>query len=218
MEQIVNKEIKEKKDLHIARKIWHSVPGIVISILAYFEILSLNYLTVLLGLAFLASASVEILRLNHRLFNRWTIRLSRHIIRRSELKQISGVPYYLGSAFLVFMIFNKHIAILSLLYLAIGDPIASAFGISFGQKGYKFKNGKSIVGTVACGAFCMVLSMFYGLLVGWDLKQIYIMSFFGALAASLSETFALEDINDNLFIPLVSAVVLAIVYSNLANL
>lgn len=216
--QEVVKVIREKKDLHIPRKIWHSVPGIGISLIAYFDVMPMYSLTILLGLAFLVSATVEILRLNYRQLNRWTIRLSRHIIRRSELKQITGTPYYLGAAFLVFMIFNKDIAILSLMYLAIGDPIASAFGISFGQDGYKFKNGKSVVGTVACGAFCMVFSMFYGIAAGWDLKQIFLMSFFGSIAAALSETFAIEDVNDNLFIPLVSALTLAVVYSNLANL
>lgn len=209
-------EIKEKKDLHIARKIWHAVPGVVIATVAYFQVMPVAYLTVLLGVAFLISAAVEIMRLNYRQLNRWTIRFSRHIIRRSELKQISGTPYYLGSAFLVFLIFKVDIAILSLLYLAIGDPIASAFGIRFGDGAYRFKNGKSVVGTLACGAFCMVLTMFYGSLMGWDLRQIYVLSFFGATAAALSETFAIEDINDNLFIPLVSAVALSVAYLNLA--
>ena len=203
-------EIKEKKDLHLARKIWHSVPGISIALAASSGMIPIAWLTVLLGIAFLLSAAVEILRLNHRVFNRWTIKLSKHIIRRSELKQVSGVPYYLGSAFLVFLIFSPSIASLSVLYLAIGDPIASIFGISYGQGAYKFHNGKSVVGTVACGAFCMVLTMIYGLLMAWPLHQIYTLAFFGSVAAALAETFAIEDINDNLFIPLASALVLAL--------
>lgn len=204
-------QIKEKKDLHLARKIWHSVPGVSISIIALCGLIPIAWLTALLGIAFLISSAIEILRLNHRVFNRWTIKLSRHIIRRSELKQISGVPYYLGSSFLVFLIFSPDIAILSVLYLAIGDPIASIFGISYGEGAYRFKNGKSVIGTIACGAFCMCLTMIYGVLVGWPLHQVYTMAFFGSLAAALSETFAIEDINDNLFIPLASALALAMV-------
>lgn len=57
--------------------------------------------------------------------------------------------------------------------------------------------------------------MIYGTMIGWDLQTIFTLAFFGGLAGGLSETFVIDDINDNLFIPLVSATVLSVVYANM---
>ena len=207
--------IKQKKDLHILRKIWHMIPGVSLVIFIYYRPIPLYLITILLGVAFLTVAFIELLRLNYRQFNKLTIKFSRHIIRREELKQISGVPYYVGACFLVLLFFNVHIASLSILYLAFGDPLASFFGIKFGEGSYKFKNGKSLIGTLAGITVCMITTMVYGTILNWDVSLIYPLAFYGGLAGGLSETFVLEDINDNLFIPVVSATVLSIVYANL---
>ena len=61
----------------------------------------------------------------------------------------------------------------------------------------------------------MITTMVYGTILNWDVSLIYPLAFYGGLAGGLSETFVLEDINDNLFIPVVSATVLSIVYANL---
>lgn len=114
-----------------------------------------------------------------------------------------------------FIIFNTHIATLSILYLAFGDPLASLVGIKYGAGSHKFSNGKSIVGTLAGITVCMIITMVYGTAVNWTLSTIFPLAFFGGLAGGLSETFVIDDINDNLFIPLVSATVLSIVYANM---
>ncbi len=211
----MSQEIKEKKDLHLLRKIWHCLPGLALCCVIHYKIIPLYLTILLLGLTFIVVSFIELLRLNHRKFNTWTIKFSKHIIRREELKEISGVPFYLGSCFLVLLIFNTHIAILSILYLAFGDPFASLMGIKYGSGSYKFSNGKSIIGTLGGITICMVVTMIYGLIVGWELQTIFTLSFFGGLAGGLSETFAVDDINDNLFIPLVSGTVLSVIYANL---
>lgn len=207
--------IKEKKDLHLMRKVWHCIPGLALVAIIYYKLIPHYTLVILLGLAFLGVSCLELLRLNYRQFNKLTIKFSKHIIRREELKQISGVPYYLGSCFLVLLIFNTHIACLSILYLALGDPFASLMGIKYGAGSHKFQNGKSIVGTLGGITICMIATMVYGTLVDWELSTIFPLAFFGGLAGGLSETFVIEDINDNLFIPLVSATVLSVVYANM---
>lgn len=207
--------IKQKKDLHILRKIWHMIPGVSLVVVIYFKPIPVFLITILLGLLFLIIAVAEVLRLNYRQFNKLTIKISRHIIRREELKQISGVPYYVGACFLVLLFFNVHIASLSILYLALGDPLASFFGIKYGEGSYKFKNGKSLIGTLAAITVCMIVTMAYGTLVQWDVSKIYPLALFGGIAGGLAETFVLDDINDNLFIPIVSGIVLSIVYANL---
>lgn len=211
----MDQPLKAKKDLHLLRKFWHSLPGLALVVFIHLQIIPLFVLIPLLGLAFIIVAALELLRLNYRQFNKLTIKFSRHIIRREELRQISGIPFYLGSCFLVLLIFNVHIAQLSILYLALGDPFASFMGIKFGGDSYKFANGKSIIGTLGAISICMISTMVYGTLINWPLSTIFPLAFFGGLAGGLSETFALEDINDNLFIPLVSATVLSIVYANM---
>jgi dolichol kinase len=88
-------------------------------------------------------------------------------------------------------------------------------GIKYGAGSHKFQNGKSIVGTLGGITICMIATMVYGTLVDWELSTIFPLAFFGGLAGGLSETFVIEDINDNLFIPLVSATVLSVVYANM---
>ena len=125
------KDIQEKKDIHLIRKIWHMLPGLIISYIIYFNAFNQLLLSILLGLLACTTYFFELIRLNNKKINMMAIKTTKLIIRKEELKEISGVPYYLFASFLVSFFFQKEIAALSILYLAIGDPVASFFGIKF---------------------------------------------------------------------------------------
>lgn len=211
----MKKTLKKRSDLHLARKFWHMIPGLIISLIIFFEPINLFLFTLILGVSGLMVGFFEILRLRNDQVNLLAIKTAKIVMRKEELREISGTPYYLLSSFIVLLFFPKEIAILSILYLAIGDPIASIFGIKFGKDSYRFKNGKSVVGTIASVSFCMVITLFLGLFFNWNTSQLYTISLFGGLAGGLSETFNIEDINDNFTIPLISAIVLQGIYLQL---
>ena len=165
-------------------------------------------MSIFLGVSGLGVCFFEILRLRNKKVNLLTLKTANLVMRKEEMMEISGTPYYLISCFLVLLFFPKEIAILSILYLAIGDPVASIFGILYGEDAYRLKNGKSIIGTIAGVCFCITITIYGGFLFHWTLPQIYVISFFGGLAGGLSEAFSLKEINDNLTIPLFSAIIL----------
>ena len=143
----MKKQLSKRSDLHLARKIWHMIPGVFFALIVYFNIINPLLLSILLGIVGLGVCFFEILRLRNKKLNFLAFKTANLIMRREEMREISGVPYYLISCFLVLLFFPQEIAILSILYLAIGDPVASIFGILYGEGAYRLKNGKSIIGT-----------------------------------------------------------------------
>lgn len=206
--------IKDKKDLHLFRKFFHAIPGIVLVYLIQFKIFPTYLIIVFLGLAFLASVVIESIRIKYKRINDIAVGLSKYFIRKEEIKELSGVPFYLAGCFISLLAFGKDIASLSILYLAIGDPIASTFGILFGENGKKIKNNKSLIGLVGNIAISICITILYGTIKEWDIQIIYQISLFGGLISGFTELLCPEEINDNFFIPVVSALLLSMVFSN----
>ena len=153
--------------------------------------------------------------MSHPAFNNGTIRFWKSILRDGEQNSLTGVPYYIASALLAFAIFPEPIAILSILYLACGDPAASLFGILYGKKWIRFSNGKSLVGTLAAILVCLACSFVVLLTYPWefplDFSKLVAMAFLGSIAGGTTELIPVE-VDDNLSIPLVSGFVLWIVH------
>jgi dolichol kinase len=210
----LSSDIKEKKDLHLFRKFFHMLPGLLLIYLIQFKVYPTYLIIVVLGFLFLISALIESIRIKYRKVNELAIGISKYFIRKEELKELSGIPFYIAGCFISLLAFGKDIASLSILYLAIGDPVASFFGILWGEHSKKFKNGKSLIGTLGNIAICTCLTIIYGTVQGWDLQIIYQISLFGGMISGFTEAFAPEEINDNVFIPVVSALLLSMVFSN----
>jgi dolichol kinase len=128
-------------------------------------------------------------------------------MRSCEVDRFSGVPYYLSAAILAIGIFPQPIAVLSILYLACGDPIASLFGILYGKKSIRFANGKSCVGTIAGISTCAVTTFIF--LNGLHLSggTLLGLTLIGGLAGGTAELLPFE-VDDNFVIPIVSGFIL----------
>jgi dolichol kinase len=139
------------------------------------------------------------------------IRVMGPIMRSNEVNRMSGTPFYVGSVLLSVAVFPKTIAILSILFLAIGDPISSIFGILWGSKGPRFSNGKSLIGTSAGMGICTLVA--FGVLVWLDVPttQAILISLAGGFAGGGAEMLPL-DIDDNFSIPLVSGLALWVAF------
>ncbi|OFZ79669.1 MAG: hypothetical protein A3K03_06035 [Bdellovibrionales bacterium RIFOXYD1_FULL_44_7] len=195
-----------RTDLHLARKLWHMSMGLLL-IAVYMSGMSRATAVVTLSSILGLDLFLEMARLHLPVFNEKVMRFWGPIMRNYERDRFSGVPYYLAAAALAVGIFPKTIAVLAIAYLACGDPIASLAGILFGHKGKKFKNGKSLVGTVAGVLVCSILTFIFISSSHLGDQYVLALTFIGGVAGGSAELLPLE-VDDNFSIPIVSGFVL----------
>jgi dolichol kinase len=195
-----------RNDLHLIRKAWHLGMGLVIVFIYMAGLSRTNALTILsffLGLALL----METLRLKNSALNEKFVRYWSPFMRKHEVNQMSTLPHYVSSVILAIAIFPKPIAILSILYLACGDPIASLVGILYGRKGPRICGNKTVIGTAAGFAVCVIVSLIYLKALGLPESAVWPLSLVGGLAGGLAELLPF-DVDDNFTIPMISGFVL----------
>ena len=198
--------LTHRTELHLARKVWHMGMGMVI-VMIYLAGLPRYIGVALLGTVLAFSFTVEMIRLRNPRINDSVMKFWGPIMRSCETDRLSGVPFYIASCMIAVAIFPKEIAILSILYLAIGDPIASLMGISFGQNSWKLANGKSLVGTVSGMVACAIATLVFLNASNTPQQLILPMSVLGGFVGGAAELLPLE-VDDNFSIPVVSGFVL----------
>jgi len=157
---------------------------------------------------------VEVLRLLNPTMNRVTLRIFRPLLREGEQARLSGVFYYLVGCTLAALLFPRDVAVLSILFLAFGDPIASLVGVKFGRLRLPkqiYVPFKSLEGSAACFGFCLILTfvLSFGLqrTVDLSLQDRLLFALIGGFAAVVGELLPLKT-DDNLAMPLVSGALL----------
>ncbi len=199
---VVPARLHIRNDLHIARKVWHMVTGLII-VLCYMAGIQQPAAIVILGAVLCLDLIVESSRLRSSIFNDKILKFMGPIMRTHEIKQMSTVPHYLCSAILAIAIFPKPVAILSILFLAFGDPLASFFGILYGSKGPRFSNGKTLIGTLAGVVTCSLLTFMYLCSSAPSDGTLLVLTLVGGLAGGMAELLPF-DIDDNFTIPMIS--------------
>jgi dolichol kinase len=191
-----------RNDVHLARKIWHMGMGLTMVGIYGSGFSASN--SVLILAAFLAfSVFMELVRLRMPALNEKVIRFWGPIMRSCEVDRMSGIPYYLLATLLAIGIFPKPVAILSILYLACGDPMASLAGILYGHKSIRFSNGKSLIGTLAGIVTCFMVGLYYLQSIAFHGATLFLVAGFGAIAGGTAELMPFET-DDNFTIPIVS--------------
>jgi len=190
---IVQKELQ--------RKAFH-LTGLIVPILYYF-FLSRDAALLYLALAVIVAGSLEAIRLSgHGIYPDWLLR------DPSEKKRLYGYFWGILSMFLAVLLFEKAIAIASLLFMLLGDSAAGIAGAITGYKDGPWVNAKppSVMAVMffACAASGLLL---------YPSIPLPVMAA-GALAATVADAFTWKirgrEVNDNLSIPLVSGTVMAI--------
>jgi len=161
---------------------------------------------VVLGFLTTAILLIELARFTSPEFHRYYSSIFMGLMRRSEMSEEKPVStgmiwFFLGHLLTIFL-FEPCIATVASLYLVLGDMTAAIVGISFGH----IKIGhKSLEGSAAMWAVCIAI----GCVVFWhvDLGEYPIVV--GATVATIIELLLPSwIINDNLSVPLFSALVL----------
>ena len=184
--------------LEIKRQLIHTLLGIIIVILLYFNIINATIL-------FAVSVIGLILSFLSKKFNIPVIYSFLQIFdRKKDLENFpgKGAVFYVIGAFVVVLIFPKDIALASIIILALGDSVSRLVG-PYGYLKHPFHNEKFFEGVIA------------GAIAGFLGALFFVPWLYALIASSISmliEGIDLEikgfKIDDNLLIPIVAAVVM----------
>lgn len=205
-------DLRVRSDLHLVRKAWHMLMGLFM-VAVYMAGLTRSQGVLVLGVVLAICLAVETARLRIPSFNDVVVRFWGPLMRSCEVNRYTGTPYYIASTLIAVGIFPRPIAALAIAFLAVGDPIASLFGILYGDKSVRFSNGKSLIGTaagmVACAAVAFTFLQFMNETQFMELKfeHLLILSGIGGIAGGGAELLPME-VDDNFAIPVVSGFVL----------
>lgn len=199
--------LAEQKDIQWARKCWHMIAGLSIVAIYLFSKGSFFAKMTIFG-SFTAFASLsDAFRLIFPKMNAMVFRDLQKFMRKNEVSRLNSMTFYALSTFFVCLAFPKGIAILSVLYLAIGDMLASIIGVKWGR--HKIGHGKSLEGSLAFFFSCFLITFLYPIVVPSFQGSIWVLAFLGGFIGMLSEI-ALPRLDDNFVIPIFSAIFLSL--------
>jgi dolichol kinase len=162
------------------------------------------WMVILIGIASVVFVMIDFGRTRNGWLSKVFGKLFNGMLRSHELEgKLTGASYVLIGSFISVSIFPKEIAILALLFAAIGDTVAALYGRKFGKIRIWNKTLEgSIIGLIAC----FIITLFFPQIPN-------IIKFSGAFAAMFIELLPI-NIDDNLRIPLLSGFVMYISRSN----
>lgn len=205
------KALAGRSDLHILRKLWHVLWGMSAIVCYYALELPLEvYGWIAFGVGILGFG-LDFMRLQNENFNQLALKTLGPIFRKSEIEGFSGLPFYAMGVAMSIYFYHPDIAIISIFFLVLADPIASLVGVRFGKD--KILPNKSLQGTVACFLTCYFIIVAYcwnTIASDYDLLAFALA---GALMGAIGELFSAFNIDDNITIPVVGGAGLTLVNS-----
>ena len=187
--------------LEVKRQLFHLVAGLILAFLVYYSIITSFALLVLILLHLLFS--LLSLRYSVPLFG-WFLN---QFERNDDLSNFPGKGSLsvLVGAFIVVFLFSKEIAVASLLILAVGDSIASLVGTHYKKRNHPLNDLKSLEGSFLGFLFAFVFAL---LVIPW--LEALLASLFAMIFESLEIKIFHRKLNDNITIPIISAVVISL--------
>lgn len=201
--------LRHRSDLHLARKFFHMSGAILLLVPYLFLGFSKESMAAILGTALAGAMTLEYSRSRFEWVNGITVRVLGPIMRDSEVNEISGIPFYMASCLFSFLIFPHHVAVLSILYLAFGDPSSSFFGVLYGKN--KIFPNKSLQGTLGGFTVCALVTFAYVRWQNIEPEMAILLSMLGGFAGSLAELLPL-NVDDNFAIPVVSGALMVLAF------
>ena len=203
--------LRSLRPRNYARNLFHVSIGLV-GVLTYEFLLPWGSCVTLLVALVSLWAAIDITRRLVPRFNELIVdKALKAIVRPRERYQIPAATWYTVSLLAVTAFAEQTVAQLSVLVVAFGDPAASIIGKRWGQR--KIWRRKSWLGslaflTVAFAATLGWLLLMRPLPVGTALAMAGVAALAGAVAELLSD----DRVDDNLSVPIVAALALAVVF------
>jgi dolichol kinase len=183
----------------LIRGAFHATIGII-SVIALFLF---SWPAVVLALAVVTALflSLEVTRLFVPPFNQHFCAWFHVLLREKEHFKLTGSSYFLIGCLITALALPRDIASLAILFLAIGDPVATLVGT---WKGRTYLWGKSLEGHIACFIACILIGVLMAVIVKSPPLTVALV---GAVFATIFQALSLP-VNDNITIPLGSALVM----------
>ncbi|MFN2432631.1 MAG: diacylglycerol/polyprenol kinase family protein [Gemmatimonadota bacterium] len=181
----------------LLRRLWHVAGGLLLLAPYASGTVGRRTYALVLALLLLGLLAVDLVRLRHPRTNELFVRTLSGLLLPRDLRGLNGTTYFAAGILLAVLLLPRLPAIVSVLFLVLGDIAAGVVGRAWGRTRFK-PGGKSLEGSLACFVVCLAVAT---PLVGW------LAAAGGALAAALVE-YAEVPLDDNLLIPPVSGAVL----------
>lgn len=201
-------EFKQRHDIHWPRRLWHFV-GVMAMVVLYQRLtrdeavrLAILFTTIWVGL--------DVLRLFFSPLNRILTKIFGPFMRESERNRLAGSTTMLLGVTLIVFLYPKVVVLLTLLFFAIADPLASLVGIRYGKD--KLIGNKSFQGSLAAFAVCAILALVYCWLLGLMTERLVIVAVLSGLIGAISELIPVGKLDDNFIFPVMSASLLTLMF------
>lgn len=206
--------LKSRQDIHWARKIWHC--GGVLAIAYVYHHLPIAWA---ISLAWCVAAVFVVLdfwRLRSQTVNSGLMLFFKPFMREEERRNLAGTSYLLLGSALIITFCPPAVTELTLILLAVADPLASVVGLRFGQD--KLFGHKSLQGTMAAFFSCMFLSAFYLWQNNLMVDRLLFISILCGLIGAIAELVPIFKLDDNFTFPVITAASLWVLFSAFGGL
>ncbi len=189
-------------NLEVRRQLFHLFFGIVIVALLMFGLIDKWFLFYLIIFGIIVSFLSKKIKIP---VIYWFLE---NFERPKDLKKFpgKGVITFLIGAFLVNLFFPIDIAMPAILVLAFGDSISHIFGIHYGKRKHLLNDKKFLEGSIAG-----FIAAFIGALIFVSWYEAFFAALFAMIVEAIEIKIGREQVDDNIVIPLVAAIVIKVV-------
>ncbi|MCE9624285.1 MAG: SEC59/DGK1/VTE5 family protein [Deltaproteobacteria bacterium] len=189
------------------RKIWHMLAAAIIISIYLFIPVPFQTKMIVFGCFTALAVVCDVSRLLSPAFNARVVKDLQKYMRQREVNHLNSMTFYALSTFFTCLLFPKGIAILSILFLGLGDTAASIVGVTWGR--HKFGGRFSLEGSLAFFGVCTLVCLFYPLLNPAFHGPLWLFAPVAGLIGAYSER-VFPRLDDNLVIPLFSATAMSL--------
>jgi len=200
--------MKRRINPETKRRIFHICSGLAAVGLIYFGILTPLILIIILVIGGILS----VLSLKYKLpVFYW---LLKHLDRPQDMKTFPGKGsfYYVLGILLSLVLFDKDIAMASIMIMALGDSVAPLVGHYYGQIKHPLSDKKFLEGTIAGGIAAFLGAWAILSITGTIISNAAIQAVFASIAAMIVEGINIKfsgiSVNDNISMPVVAGLII----------
>lgn len=198
--------LSDRAHIQWARKIGHMANGLFFLWIFEFSGIERALAWKLTAAFALWAGGLETLRHMNPRVNDWVCKAFRPVMREREKNKVNSAIFFMLAMIFVYLVFPRDVAVLSMLFIAIGDPVAGVIGVYFGKR--KLSEHSSLEGTLACFTACAALAFVAAAFFFDSFRMAPLTALAFAIPAGLVGAFAegsFKNLDDNLVMPLLSA-------------
>jgi dolichol kinase len=196
----------KRESIHWKRKVFHVIGISTVALTYALTQVTRTEALAILGVVAFVFSGLDLLRFYVPALNKRVRQDFGPFMRDYELNSLSGSTWFFFSSLISIALFPKVAVALGLLYLGVGDPLASWAGLRWGKT--RLPGGKSLEGSltffgVSAVAGVLLLAFAPGMSVGAG--SILVVAAVTAAVAAFSEWLPIKGVDDNFIVPLATS-------------